>query len=218
MSSTNTVLRNQYGGLYQEGKAFTASEWHAILDKYLTTCQIYGKCSVRTLAKKAKVSKHSAHKCIKMFEEGMNSMPVKKRGHNKKGIGMLSGFKLQHHAFLYSLYKKNPGLPLYGYCEELERYHHISVSEMFIKRWFDAVGPYKGSLRKTSNFPHKKDAVENLVRLCDYLELISAIPDHSKLVFTDKKPMKECMIFPLVRGDHLTGERPTNKSRANSKN
>ena len=89
---------------------------------------------------------------------------------------------------------------------------------MFIKRWFDTVGPYKGSLRKTSNFPHKKDAVENLVRLCDYLELISVIPDHSKLVFADEKPMKECMIFLLVRGDPLTGDRLTNKSRANSKN
>ena len=218
MSNKKTVLQNQYGGLYQEGKAFNASQWCTILDKYLTTRQIYGKCSVRTLAKKAKVSKDSAHKCIKMFEKGMSTMPEKKRGHNKRGIGMLSGFKIQHHAFLYSLYKKNPALPLYGYCEELYRYHNINVSEMFIKRWFDTVGPYKGSLRKTSNFPHKKDAVQNLLRLCDYLELISSIPDHSKLVFADEKPMKECMIFPLVRGDPLTGDRPVNKSRSNSKN
>ena len=218
MDAKGAVLRNQYGGLYQEGKAFTATEWTRIMDIYCSTRQIHGKCTVRTLAKKAKVSKHSAQKCIKLFERGMSTMPVKKRGHNKSGIGSLSGFKIHHHAFLYSLYKQNPALPLYGYCEELLRHHHINVSEMFVKRWFDTVGPYKGSLRKTSNFPHKKDAVENLLRLCDYLELISAILDHSKLVFADEKPMKECMIFPLVRGDPLTGERPTNKSRANSKN
>ena len=89
---------------------------------------------------------------------------------------------------------------------------------MFIKRWFETVGPYKGSLRKISNFLHKKDALQNLLRLCNYLELISAVPDHSKFVFADKKPMKECMIFPLVRGDPLTSERSTNKSLANSKN
>ena len=89
MSNKKTVLQNQYGGLYQEGKAFNASQWCAILDKYLTTRNIYGKCSVCTLAKKAKVSNDSAHKCIKMFEKGMSTMPEKKRGHNKRGIGML---------------------------------------------------------------------------------------------------------------------------------
>ena len=78
---------------------------------------------------------------------------------------MLSGFKIQHHAFLYSLYKQNSALPLYGYCEELYRCHHINVCGMFIKCWFDTVGPYNGSLRKTSNFPHKKYAVQNLLRL-----------------------------------------------------
>lgn len=36
MNEKGAVLRNQYGGLYQEGKAFTASEWCAILDIYDT--------------------------------------------------------------------------------------------------------------------------------------------------------------------------------------
>ena len=156
MSTTGTVLHNQYGGLYQEGVAFTATEWCSIINIYYSTCQIFGKCSVRTLAKKAKVSKAAAHKCIKMCERGMTTMPVKKRGHNKKGIGSLSNLKIHHHVFLYSLYKSNPAMPLYGYCEELYRNHRIKVSEMFIKRWFDTVGPHKGTLRKTSNFPEKK--------------------------------------------------------------
>ena len=114
--------------MYEIDKAFAASEWRAILEKYLSTCQIYGKCSVRTLVKKAKVSKHSVHKFIKIFEEGMSSMLVKKRGHNKKGIERLSGFKIHHHTFLYTLYKQNPALPLYSYCEELYRCHQINVS------------------------------------------------------------------------------------------
>ena len=112
-------------------------------------------------------------------------MPVKKRGHNKKGIGTLSNLKIHHHVFLYSLYRSNPAMPLYGYYEELYRNYQIKVSEMFIKRWFDTVGPYKGTLRKTSNFLEKKDDMGNLLRLCDYLELIASNPDHSKLVFAD---------------------------------
>ena len=80
MDAKGAVLRNQYGGLYQEGKAFTASEWSQIMDIYCSTRQIHGKCTVRTLAKKAKVSKHSAQKCIKLFERGMSTMPVKNAG------------------------------------------------------------------------------------------------------------------------------------------
>ena len=36
---------------------------------------------------------------------------------------------------------------------------------MFMKRWFHSVGPYKGTLRKTSAFPHQKDSVQNILRL-----------------------------------------------------
>ena len=145
-------------------------------------------------------------------------MPCKKRGHNKVGIGSLVNLKIHHHAFLYSLYKSNPGMPLYGYCEELSNHFNINVSEMFVKRWFDTVGPYKGTLRKTSNFPHHKDSVENILRLCDYLQAVTSIGDPSRLVFADEKPMKECMIFPHVRGDPFTGDRPYNHSKPSSKN
>ena len=218
MSSLPTVLPNKYGGYYEEGKSFTASRWSEILRIYWTTWQNYGKCSVRTLAKEAKCSKSSAQKCIIMCQRGMTTMPCKKRGHNKVGIGTLINLKVHHHAFLYSLYKSNPAMPLYGYCQELANHFNINVSEMFIKRWFDTVGPYKGTLRKTSNFPKNKDSVQNILRLIDYLQIIIGIADASRLVFADEKPMKECMIFPHVRGDPMTGDRPYNSSKKNSKN
>ena len=46
MDAKGAVLRNQYGGLYQEGKAFTATEWTRIMDIYCSTRQIHGKCTV----------------------------------------------------------------------------------------------------------------------------------------------------------------------------
>ena len=218
MSRLPTVLPNQYGGYYEVGKSFNDSKWYNILSVYITTCQNSGNCSIRTLAKKAKCSKDSAHKCIKMFRRGMSRMPCKKRGHNKVGIGSLVNLKIHHHAFLYSLYKSNPGMPLYGYCEELSNHFNINVSEMFVKRWFDTVGPFKGTLRKTSNLLHHKNSVENILRLCDYLQAVTSIGDPSRLVFADEKPMKECMIFPHVRGDPFTGDRPYNHSKPSSKN
>ena len=218
MNHSSTVLPNQYGGFYELGTSFTDSRWSSIMKTYSTICQNSGNCSVRTLAKEAKCSKASAHKVIVLCRRGMSTMPKKKRGHNKSGIGTLIDLKIHHHIFLYSLYKKNPSMPLYGYCAELLREFNINVSEMFMKRWFHTVGPYKGTLRKTSAFPHQKDSVQNVLRLINYLELITALGDASKLVFADEKPMKECMIFPMVRGDPMNGERPTNKARANSKN
>lgn len=218
MDSNITVLPNQYGGFYEVGKAFTDSRWSSIVKTYTTICQNTGSCSVRTLAKEAKCSKDSAHKAIVLCKRGMSKMPRRKRGHNKVGIGTLVGLKIQHHAFLYSLYKSNPAMPLYGYCKEMERHFNMVVSEMFIQRWFYTVGPYKGTLRKTSAFPKAKHSVENILRLITYLEFITEVADHSRLVFADEKPMKECMIFPHVRGDPMNGERPTNTARANSKN
>ena len=218
MNNTTVVLPNQYGGFYEVSKAFTDSRWSAIVDTYNAICQISGSCTVRTLAKEAKCSKDAAHKAIGLCKRGMSKMPRKKRGHRKVGIGSLIQLKIYHHAFLYSLYKKNPAMPLYGYCEELQRHFGLNVSEMFMKRWFHTVGPYKGTLRKTSAFPHQKDSVENILRLVNYLEIVLQVGDSSKLVFADEKPMKECMIFPMVRGDPMNGDRPTNKARANSKN
>ena len=113
-------------------------------------------------------------------------MPGKKRGHNKVGIGTMKCLKLHHHAFLYSVYKSNPAMPLYGYCEEMQRHFNINVSECFMKKWFDTVGPYKGTLRKTSAFPHKKDSVQNILRMINYFEIIIAHGDPSTLVFANK--------------------------------
>ena len=186
MDSKITVLPNQYGGFYEVGRAFTDSRWSSIVKTYTTICQNTGSCSVRTLAKEAKCSKDSAHKAIVLCKRGMSKMPRKKRGHNKVGIGTLVGLKIQHHAFLYSLYKSNPAMPLYGYCEEMERHFNMEVSEMFIQRWFYTVGPYKGTLRKTSAFPKAKHSVENILRLISYLEFITEVADTSHLVFADK--------------------------------
>ena len=125
---------------------------------------------------------------------------------------------IDHHTYMYELYKNNPSMPLSGYCEEFFLRFGIQVSDVFIKRWFDTIGQFKGSLRVTSSHNISRYNDANLVRLQNYLSTISNIQDHARLVFSDKKPMKEVMIFPKVRRDPFSGESPKNKSTSTSKN
>ena len=125
---------------------------------------------------------------------------------------------INHHCFIYELYKNNPSMPLSGYCEEFFIRFGIKLSDVFIKRWFDTIGPFKGSLRVTSSHNISRYSDENIRRLQNYLNIIANIDDHVRLVFSDEKPMKEVMIFPKVRRDPLFGDSPKNKSTSNSKN
>ena len=75
---------------------------------------------MRELAKAAGISLLSANKAIINIEVA-NQLPIKKpSGHQLKGPGSISGLRKEHHSFIYYLYRNNPSLPLYGYCEELE--------------------------------------------------------------------------------------------------
>ena len=145
-------------------------------------------------------------------------MPVSKKGHGRRGTGSLYGLKVEHHFYIYDLYKNNPSMPLYGYCEELFKAFGILVSDAFIKRWFDTIGPHKGSLRVTSHHNIGRYTAMNIGRLQEYISFISSLDDQTKLVFSDEKPMKEVMIFPKVRRDPFTGESPKNKATSSSRN
>ena len=109
-------------------------------------------------------------------------------------------------------------MPQYGYIEEFSQHFGILLSASFIKRWFESIGPYKGTLRVTSSHPTGRYSTSTIMRLREYIKLIESIPNHEKLVFSDEKPMKEIMIFPRVRKNPLTGETPKNVSTSNSKN
>ena len=213
-----TVCRNSNGGWYECGRSYSQAKWISTLHQYDALLKKNGKCSVRQLAKEASISIHSAHRVVKLHKEGKQEMPKCQRGHGRKGIGSKKAFTLEHHAFLYQLYRDNPSMPLYGYVEELLKEYSIKVSDSFIKRWFDEIGPHKGTLRVTSSHPSGRYSTQTIMRLQNYLAFISSIDDHTRLVFSDEKPMKEVMIFPRVRKDPFTGECPKNISTSTSKN
>ena len=213
-----TVCRNSNGGWYESGKSYSQAKWVSTLHKYEVLLNTYGKCSIRQLAKEASISVHSAHRVVKLYKEGKYEMPQWQRGDGRKGIGSKKSFTVEHHAFLYKLYRDNPSMPLYGYAEELQKKYNISVSDSFVKRWFDKIGPHKGSLRVTSSHPTGRYSTNTIMRLQDYLTFISSLSDQQKLVFSDEKPMKEVMIFPRVRKDPFTGVCPKNVSSSTSKN
>ena len=218
MSSLPTVCRNTNGGWYEYGRSYSQAKWLSILHQYEVLLEENGKCSIRQLAKAASISIHSAHRVVNLYKEGRTVMPKRQRGDGKKGIGSKKGLTYDHHTYLYELYKKNPSMPLYGYAEEVFNKYRILLSDSFIKRWFDQIGPYKGSLRVTSSHNTARYADTTIIRLIDYLHFISSIPDHRTIVFSDEKPMKEVMIFPKVRKDPLLGGTPKNQQTSTSKN
>ena len=156
MPTQPTLSINSNGGYFECGTTFLQSKWKSILDTYYHLLEKHGKCSIRTLAKEALISTSSAQKIIKLHQAGMQSMPVSKKGHGRSGTGSLYGLRLEHHLYIYDLYKKNPSMPLYRYCEELFKEFGIQVSDAFIKRWFDTVGPKKRKLESDIAPQHRK--------------------------------------------------------------
>ena len=213
-----TVCRNSNGGWYENGRSFTQAKWVATLHQYEVLLIKNGGCSVRQLAKAASISVHSAHRVVKLYEEGKAEMPQCQRGSRKKGIGSKKLLEVQHHLFLYDLYRDNPSMPLYGYAEELYKKYNIKVSDTFIRRWFHEIGPHKGTLRATSSHLTGRYSTSTIMRLQEFLTFVSSVQDHTRFVFSDEKPMKEVMIFPKVRKDPITGSCPKNMSSSTSKN
>ena len=109
-------------------------------------------------------------------------------------------------------------MPLIGYLDVLEQSHDIIVSEIFIRRWFKTIGPFKGSLRATYRFPQGRDSWITIQMLGRYLKFIASVGNHERLVFTDEKPMKELIVFGKFRVNVVDGVTPNHTINANSKN
>ena len=64
ITTREVVVPNTYGSPYSLGKAFSPDRWMRAIDTYTTIIKKTGKCSARTLAKGAKISRGSASKAI----------------------------------------------------------------------------------------------------------------------------------------------------------
>ena len=118
------------------------------------------------------------------------------------------GWEMKHHVFLYDLYRDNPSMPVDGYVEEFLHWYGICLSKSTVERWFQTIGPFKGTMRVTSRYPSGRDSWTTLQILHHYLDFILSIEDHSRLVFGDEKPMKEVDVYRLVRRDPVTSFTP----------
>ena len=94
---------------------------------------------------------------------------------------------MTHHVCIYDLCMINPLMPLSGYCKELELRFGFNVSQFIIFQWFKTIGPFKGSMRLTSHFPSGRNSDVTYQILDQYLIFMSVIPNHSRLIFADKK-------------------------------
>ena len=84
----------------------------------------------------------------------------------------------------------NPSMPLSRYFKELDLRFRFNVSQFIIFQWFKIVVPFKGTMHLTSRFSPERNSDVTYQILDQYLNFMSAIPNHSRLVFADEKPMK----------------------------
>ena len=119
--------------------------------------------------------------------------------------------------YLYELYRENPSRPLRGYTQELFVRYGLIVGYDTAERWFNRVGPFRGSLRVTNAFPPDRDSLRAVHQLGLYLDFIKDV-NPVRLVFADEKPMKEKDVYRRVRRDPVSGCTPRHKMNANGKN
>ena len=153
MLVSSKVRRNTQGGYYEQGRAFARSNLVRIIDLYLHEIDDFGKCPIWRLMELAKIGRKTARKAIEYYAVGTITPKVRRYA---KGVGVMKGMTMEHHAYIYSLYLDNPSRPNDGYCEELEQEYGITVSPSFMSRWFKTIGPFKGNYRKTSCFPPRQ--------------------------------------------------------------
>ena len=219
MPVISEIKENENGGFYEQGKPFDKAKWVSIFNIYEKELEAYGKCTIRRLAERASISNNSARKMIDYYKSGIVVPYLKPRGHSLRGVGALLGWEMRHHEYLYTLYRDNPSMPVDGYVEEFYNWCGICLSKSTVERWFQTIGPFKGTMRVTSRYPSARDSWTTYHILENYLAFILSIDDHSRLVFADEKPMKEVDVYRLVRRDLVTGFTPNHSvDSANSKN
>ena len=208
MPVVTEVYQNRNGGFYEHRKPFEKAKWASILSMYEKELEAHGRCTIRRLADRASISNNSARKLIDYHDSGIVVPHMKTRGHSLRGVGALLGWEMKHHVFLYDLYRDNPSIPVDGYVEEFLHWYGICLSKSTVERWFQTIGPFKGTMRVTSRYPSGRDSWTTLQILHHYLDFILSIEDHSRLMFGDEKPMKEVDVYRLVRRDPVTGFTP----------
>ena len=120
---------NNNGGFYTHREAFLKAKWMEIIEIYvdtITDSEDGSPCSTSELSSLAPVSWNSAEKAILYYEAGV-ILDTGKRGHHRSGIGSLmkSRFDVQHHAYIYKLYRMNPARPISSYVSKLKKEYDI---------------------------------------------------------------------------------------------
>ena len=121
--------RNNNGGFYTNGEPFSKAKWMEIIKIYVHTIidsEDDSPCSTSKLSRLSRVSWNSAEKAILYYEAGV-ILDTGKRGHHRSGIGPLMKlrFDVQHHAYIYKLYRMNPARPISSYVSKLKKEYDI---------------------------------------------------------------------------------------------
>jgi len=141
-ATANGLSRNENGGFYISGAEFGKAKWVEIIAIYFDAINEATNsecsCSIRDLARKAKISNHSAAKAIAYHEAGYISRI--RKGNGRNGVGAMKSFRTNHDAYIYLLYKQKPKRPIESYMSKFNKKFNIELSHSFITRWFHQIG------------------------------------------------------------------------------
>ena len=186
MSNLSIIIRIVNGIFYEAGTAFTKAKWAHMIAVYLEELSLNGQCVTYQLADKVMISQTSTCKVVDFYEIGLIDSPSSKQGYGYSNVGILIGFQMKYHAYIYELYLANPSRPIYGYIKDLYRRFGFNISRGTMQSWFRTIGPFKATMWVTSKYPSRWNMYVTYRLLKHYLAFILSICDHTRLVFTDK--------------------------------
>ena len=80
MANNPIINVNEYGGVYEHGRAWTKAHWVSIIIRYEKIVREHGSCTIRHLAQSCGISRQSSHKAIDYYKIGVIVPPILPQG------------------------------------------------------------------------------------------------------------------------------------------
>jgi hypothetical protein len=165
---------NQYGGLYQRGKAYDIPTKLAVANS-LHTQGI--EVNIKKPAERWQVSRAFVKKVWDEVLRGEIVDPRNIKQGRDQGPGVKTFNEFDHWVLLF-LYLHEPSRSNGSYVDNLYAITGTGTSKTTISRWFKDFFPINGGFRKPNLVPVDKFKPRNLWRAAEYAEAISIIAPH----------------------------------------
>ena len=203
----NSPKINQFGGYYENGKAYSACRIAECIDCYHSFAINNGRPpTVKEFMVEARIGgKDLACKIINKIKYNID-IPSLSTGHRREGVMSIIDPNMEIQLFMYSLYLEWPSRPIRSYKMRVSEKYNISLSDGTISEWFTRNDRFKGVfVSKKCTFSVLKYNSVNMEYYAEYKQYFSSIY-HNNVLFTDEKSFIINDLLKLrQRRDPLTG-------------